>query len=143
MSATVSAEEEAAVRRFLAEANVAEVVWGWTLETTFAEAYFSEALVDVLEAGAADYRANDLRRASLLDEERSYFVAVWAADGGGYEAGVCEWWEVQGYRLSDGAAVGLLDRTPRLVAQTVRVQEVDGRWLVTDVVGHEGVGFCD
>ncbi len=140
---SVSTREEQAVRRFILRANLAETLWGWYLDTSYVQHFYGSDYLADYEELIETYHADDVKRAALFDYQGSYFVDIRAVGSAAYEADACEVWDVHAYRLSDESYLGQYEGYPRLIPQTLRLEQSGGRWVVSHSEFFEPPHFCE
>jgi hypothetical protein len=94
-----------------------------------------------LEEDIASLNQQGLVQISEINYYQSYIDDIRIINQGHLEVDSCETWTTSTYRRSDEALIQ--GGEPRLLPQTITIQQINNNWFITDVQFFNAPAFCD
>lgn len=136
----VSQELANQVSEYLGKAIELEIRAYQTGDASAAASVFGPQMIARLEQGIAELDRQGLIQLAEFDYYASYINDIRVVNDLRIEVDTCEYWSNQYYSKADGSL--LQSDGPTLVPQTIRLEKLDNRWLITEVEFSDAPAFC-
>lgn len=139
--ADVSPELEEDISEFLTEAIERQIEAYQRGDASIAASIMAGAVLDNLIFDIDSLNRQGLVSISQIDYYESYIDDIRVISSTQIEVDTCEVWATATYRRADGTLVA--SDGPRLLPQTITIQQGQGGWFITSVNFFDAPSFCN
>ncbi len=137
----VSPELNDDINKFLTEAIQLQIQAYREGNPNIAAPIMAGDIFAVLESEITSLNQQGLVQISAIDFYQSYINDIRVISDTNLEVDTCEVWSTNIYQRSDGALVQSID--PRLLPQTITIQNLGQGWFITQVNFFDAPAFCN